>query len=421
MDDLIRTPETELLGIALTDARALDEVDDLVADDFEDERLGEMWAVVQRLAQAGKPHTEASVSAVGAIDKHLVSELAIMAPVGAAAPYFADLIQKQATRRRLIQAGTRMVQLAEESELDGIPDAVEIARGEVDAAGRVGSQLEGVMAGSYFDHHLALMRQPTRLSPTPWDDLNHLIGGWRPGALYVIAARPSVGKSVLGLQAALGLQREGTVLFSTLEMTRAEVENRIIAQVASVPLRELISGEEMEQRHWARIEQHAGILRGHRIHIDDRAGVTPTDIRSAARTIARRGKLAAVVVDYLQLMSAPKGDRRQRHEVVADYSRSLKLLAKELQVPVLAMAQVNRASTQGEERPPKISELRESGAVEQDADVIMLLHQPEDPTDRLMVRVGKNRHGAKGNFELLFEGTYVRAVDQGWTPPGFSS
>lgn len=410
-DQLIQTPETMLLGVALTDARALDDIDHLDPDDFEDERCGQVWTTVLRLAQQRKPHGVASVSAAGRHDGALLQELADLAPIGAAAPYYADLVAKNATRRRLIAAGTRIAQLAAESDLDQMPEAVEVARAEIDTAGKVGGALEGIDAGAYFAQHLDLLDRPVELVPTPWADLNHLIGGWRPGALYVIGARPGVGKSVIGLQAATGLQAEGTVLLSTLEMTRDEVENRIIAQVASVPLRAF--EQPLGEEHWKRILRHQSELESMRIRIDDRAAVTPTEIRSAARSIARQGKLAGIVVDYLQLMATPRGDRRPRHEVVADYSRRLKLLAKELHVPVIALSQLNRDGANPND-PPRISQLRESGAVEQDADCIALLHQQEDHPETLHVGVGKNRHGSRGSFRLTFEGNYVRAVDQQW-------
>lgn len=412
-DPLIQTPETMLLGIALTDPRALDDIDHLDPDDFADERCGQVWATVLRLAQQRKPHTVASVSATGGHDAPIIQELADLAPISASAPYYADLVEKNATRRRLQAAGTRIHQLAGESELDSIPEVVEIARAEIDAAGRVGGAIEGVEAGAYFAQHLDILDRPIELTPTPWADLNHLIGGWRPGALYVIGARPGVGKSVLGLQAAAGLQSEGTCLLSTLEMTRDEVENRLIAQTASVPLKAF--EEPLGEDHWRRITAHADTLSAMRIHIDDRAGIGPTEIRSMARSITRRGKLSGVVVDYLQLMATPRGDKRPRHEVVADYSRKLKLLAKELHVPVIALSQLNRDGANPND-PPRISQLRESGAVEQDADVIMLLHQQEEHPEILHVGVGKNRHGSRGSFKLNFEGAYTRATDHQWTP-----
>lgn len=412
IDEITPTPETMLLGIALTDRRALDDAEHLSPDDFEDEQAAGIWATILRQRGRNRPHDVAAVAAVGDHDLDQLQELAYTAPLGATADYYADLVSKQAVRRRLQQTGTRIAQLAQESDLDQIAEAVEIARAEVDAAGNVGGTLEGITVGDYFPQHLVSLDQPVQFVPTPWADLNHLIGGWRPGALYVVGARPSHGKSIIGLQAAVGLQRSGAVLFSSLEMSKKEVMNRAIAQIVSVPLGAF--DEPLEDRFRQRLAQHGEEIRGMRVHMDDRGAVLPTDIRSSARSLARRGPLAGIVVDYLQLMKSARGDRRPRHEVVADYSRSLKLLAKELHVPVIALAQLNRNSTQGDQQP-RVSDLRESGAVEQDADVVILLHQPEDRSDQLFMRVGKNRHGQKGNFELILEGAYARASDHHWT------
>lgn len=410
MEDIIPTPETMLLGIALTQPRSIEEVEHLNPDDFEDENAAAIWATIRNLARQGRPHNVASVAAIGDHDRDQLSDLAYSAPIGATADYYAGLIERTATRRRLQQAGGFIAQLATGSDLDQITSAIETARKAVDDAARISGAVAGINAGDHFATYLDSLGKPIELTPTPWLDLDHLIGGWRPGALYVIGARPGAGKTLIGLQSAAGLQKHGHVLFSSLEMTRDEIQNRLIAQTASVALRTFET--EMQDQHWARITAHADELAASQIHIDDRAGVGPMDIRSSARTLARRGKLAAVVVDYLQLMSSPRGDKRPRHEVVADYSRQLKLLAKELHVPVIALSQLNRESTGRGDGRPRISDLRESGAVEQDADVIVLLHRADDHPEDLHVGVGKNRHGATGNFVLAFEGHYARARTQ---------
>ena len=154
--------------------------------------------------------------------------------------------------------------------------------------------------------------------------------------------------------------------------------------------------------------------------IDDRSSITVTAIRAHARGLSRRGQLAGVVVDYLQLMTAERGDRRPRHEIVADQSRQLKILAKELQCPVIALSQLNRASEQREGKAPTLSDLRESGALEQDADVVLLLHVPVDKADHmevpldhlLRVTVAKNRHGPVGRVTLARHGETATLLDE---------
>lgn len=412
--DIIATPETMLLGIALTQPKALDDIEHLTPDHFEDPDASAIWATITRLAQQGKPHNPATVSALGDHDRELLTDLAYSAPLGATADYYADLVEKNAVRRRLQIAGGQLAQLATDTGLEDIPATIETARKIVDDATALTGTVTAINAGQHFAEYLDSLGKPVELTPTPWIDLDNLIGGWRPGALYVIGARPGAGKTLVGLQAAVALQQHGKVLFSSLEMTRDEIQNRLIAQVASVALKTFETS--MEDQHWQRITNHSERLANMNIEIDDRGTVTPTDIRSVARTITRRGKLAGIVVDYLQLMSAPRGDKRPRHEVVADYSRRLKLLAKELHVPVIALSQLNRESTQRGDGKPRVSDLRESGAVEQDADVIILLHRDDNNLATLNVGVGKNRHGATGNFQLNFEGHYARATQHRWSP-----
>lgn len=256
--------------------------------------------------------------------------------------------------------------------------------------------------------------RPTRRPPRPH---RRPIGGWRPGALYVIGARPGVGKSVLGLQAAINMAAHGAVALSSIEMTEAEIAARLVSQEANVPVGHLIDRKVTED-DWRRISTSHARMHALPIYVDDKTGVTPLNVRAHARTVGRRRALAGIVVDYLQLMTAPRGDKRPRHEVVSDFSRQLKLMAKEMQVPVIALSQLNRGSEQRSDKRPSIADLRESGAVEQDADVVMLLHSTEERPDVLEVGVAKNRHGQRGAFQLTFEGAYQRAVPQRWSPTG---
>ena len=410
------TPETAVIGIALNDRRALDDLDTLGPDDFRDERLGQLWGLIRSQHQSGKPHDPTAVAAkcripgVTAADVH---SLAIEAPVGASAGYYADIVASEALRDRLRATGTRIHQLADEADLDQMTEIAEVARAEVDAAAKIGTSLAGVIAGEYFSEFMAHVNDPVHLIPTPWVDLDHLIGGLRGGAVYVVGARPGAGKSVVGLQLADAMQADGgTVLFSSLEMTRDEIQKRLIAMHAQVPM--FAFDKPLDERDLARINANRERLESSRIHLDDRASVTPGTIRSVARSISRRTRLSGIVVDYLQLMQGAKNSKMPRHEAVAAFSRSLKLLAKEMNVPVVVLSQLNRNSTQQGAAGPSVADLRESGAIEQDADVIILLHQDRDQyPGSLFMKVGKNRHGAMGDFELAFEGQYARARTMG--------
>lgn len=414
------SPEAAVIGIALNDRRALDDLDLLEPGDFRDERLGELWALIRAQHQAGKPHDVTTIAArarVEGITPEAIQEMAIMAPMGASADYYGDIVAKEALRDRLRAAGTRVAQLAAEADLDQLTDVAEVSRAEVDAAAKIGTSVSGIRAGDYFDEFMAEVGQHVKMIPTPWIDLDHLIGGLRPGAVYVIGARPGAGKSVVGLQLADSLVKNdgGTVLFSSLEMTRDEIMKRLIAQTATVPLSTFQPGG-MTPDRVAKIQAHADDLRASNIHFDDRATLTPGAIRATARTIMRRGHLSGIVVDYLQLMQAAQNVRAPRHEVVAGFSRSLKMLAKEMQVPVVLLSQLNRNSTGQGGGFPSVADLRESGSIEQDADVVILLHADrEQHPGTLFMGVGKNRHGPMSQqpLELAFEGQYSRATTMG--------
>lgn len=414
-------PEQAVIGIALNDRRALDDLDLLGPDDFRDERYGELWGLIRGRHQAGKPHDVTSmvaVSRVSGLTADDIQSMAIGAPMGASASHYGALVAWQAQQDRLIAVGTRIVQEAQQAPLADMAEVAEAARAAVDEASGADLAQSGIRAGDYFDPFMSEVgTKAIKRIPSPWPDLNHLIGGFRPGAVYVIGARPGAGKSVFGLQIADCLSRNdgGKVLFSSLEMTREEIMPRLIAQTCSVPL-SAFEPEGMTDRYREKIAAHADQLRASDIVFDDRAVITPALVRSYARTISRRGHLSGIVVDYLQLMQAAKSSRKSRQEIVSDYSRALKMLAKEMHVPVIVLSQLNRNSAQpGAE--PTIADLRESGAIEQDADVIMLLHRDDNHKGEVFVGVGKNRHGATDSFSLAFQGGYSRAdtMGQAWS------
>ena len=255
------SPEAAVIGIALNDRRALDDLDLLEPDDFRDERLGELWALIRAQHQAGKPHDVTAIAARARIEGLTaddIQSMAIMAPMGASADYYGDIVAKEALRDSLRAAGTRVAQLAQEAGLDQLTDVAEVARSEVDAAAKIGTSIAGIRAGDYFDEFLAEVGKSVKMIPTPWVDLDHLIGGLRPGAVYVIGARPGVGKSVVGLQLADAMVKHdgGHVLFSSLEMTRDEIMKRLIASTATVPLSTFDPGG-MEPHRAERIQAHA--------------------------------------------------------------------------------------------------------------------------------------------------------------------
>lgn len=413
-----------MLGAVLIRAAAIDDVADVVTPaDMYAPKHETILAAVLAMHRAGE-----AVDAVTVADR--LAKTGELAHVGGApylgdlvsgvetaanAGYYARIVAEHATLRRLHAACIRGVQLAEAGEGD-VDELIEMVRGELDAvaAHRPGGQVSFI--GDTIDDTLDSFEHPLTAVATGWPDLDTLIKGWRPGGLYVVAARPGVGKSIIGAQAAVELAKSGVVAFSSLEMPRTELETRIVAHLAHVNLSR-IDGRTMTEEDWARIARHRGELADLRLAIDDRSRVSVADVRAHARAASRRGPLAGVVVDYLQLMSSPPGDRRSRQEVVASFSRDLKILAKELQVPVIALSQLNRGPEARQDRRPTLADLRESGAIEQDADVVMLLHETDEGEGvDIDLLLAKNRQGQKDVVRLTREGWYSRMSPRPWRP-----
>lgn len=420
VDTTVADAEAAIVGLALRGHPEIDEAH-LIGDDFHNPRLGALWDLTARLRHQGGPADPATVAShlprleVRGVEPEDIASLFGNAPAGGV-EHYAGLVTDAATRRRLRVVGSRIVQLADVT--DTAVEAVEIARGEVDAC------TTSIAGLHLIEDHLAetirRLDEPTVAMPTPWRELNYLIGGLRPGGLYIVGARPGVGKSLMANGLALSLARQGGVAYNNLEMSRHEVFERMLAAVASVRYGKFVD-RSLAEEDYRKIEAHVEGLERMPISLDDRSSVTVTDVRSHARTLARRGPLAGVVVDYLQLMGsgAVKGDRRPRHEIVGEISRSLKILAKDLGVPVVALSQLKRPDSAHADKQPTMADLRESGSLEQDADVVILLHvdEEQDPTS-MKVAVAKNRQGRTGWFPLEKQGEYARLVDKRWTPAG---
>ena len=254
---------------------------------------------------------------------------------------------------------------------------------------------------------------------TGWPDLDRVITGLAPGRLVVVGSRPGVGKSLMGTNLALEFahQHKHAVLIASIEMPRTEVVQRLVAAHARVNLTSLSTGRVAED-HWQRIRTHYDEIDALPITIEDGAEQTVTSIRAAAREVAReRGDLALIVVDYLQLMRA-SDSRVNRAEQIGEMSRGLKVLARETGACVVAMAQVNREGTRHGDGRPRMTDLRESGSIEADADQVILLHRPSEETPEVEVIVDKNRWGPKGMATLYIQGHYARLASATWTPTG---
>lgn len=413
--------EQSALGGMMLDHRVIADVFEVTSPgDFYEPRHEIIAQAIRRLAGHGQPSDVISVSdelertgelrrAGGAEYLH---QLTSYVPTAANAGYYAGIVREFSMRRRLREAGLRVAQSALALNADAV-DVIEAARAEIDKALGTAVVTARPIGDSLADL-IGTLADPPSYVPTAWDSINAIVGGLRPGNMIVVGARPGSGKTVFGLSSATELARHGNVAFCSMEMSEAELQKRLLAQVGSIRISDLVN-HAVDPSDWDRIRDAQEKIENLNIYVNDGTDVTVSSIRSFVRSVSRKGPLAGVVVDYAQLMRAAD-PRQPRQEAVAEFSRSLKLLAKEFAVPVIVLSQLNRASEQRADKKPSMADLRESGAIEQDADVIFLLDRAEDDgpnAGMVRVQVAKNRHGRTDETALAFLGHYARMDEPG--------
>lgn len=320
------------------------------------------------------------------------------------ASYYAEIVADKARLRQVIATGRRLVQFGFSGAAGAdVDEVVDQARAELERQADIGQDDEAwpAMLDRVVDSY-AVQVDPGL--PTPWPDLDTYLGGLAPGTLNVVGARPGGGKSIMAANLATYTAQGGIeTLVHSLEMPRAELVHRMVAALAGVEYRKL-HAHQLTDWDWPRVRKAQAELRDLPLHIDDRPTVGVPQIRAAARGVSTLG---LIVVDYLQLVQGGPDSRTPREQQVSAISRGLKLLARDLGVPVVACAQINRgaATTAGR---PQLTHLRESGAIENDADAVILLHRDPDKPGEVTVDVAKNRHGATGVVQLQWAGHYAR-------------
>lgn len=417
--------EVFLLGATLS---GYPHIDDLLTsvepEDFYRTNHESAWAAIARVHRAGTKPDPVSVrlalQADPKFDPMALFEWMQACPSPGNAAYYASQVSAAAGLRRLQRAGQRVQQLGSEGSAESLDEIRELARKAVDDAcqGRGEVTRARTLADLLPSVIDTAQHGQTSVLGTPWPDLDRLIGGLAPGRLVIVGARPGGGKSLAGTNLALHFaeQHDHAVLLASLEMPEVEVGQRLLAAHARVNLSDLQMGR-VTEASWGRIAEKTGELEAMPITVDDTPDLTVTGIRRAARNIQRqRDDLALIVVDYLQLVR-PVGLPRNasRAEAVSQIARELKLLARETGACVVAMAQVNREGARHADGGPRMEDIREGGA-ENDADVVLLLHQPNEDVGEITVEVAKNRHGAKGKCTLEMLGHYARLIPVGWHP-----
>jgi replicative DNA helicase len=427
--------EESVLGALMVSGGALDAVilDVRLGDeDFYRERHRLVFKAIKRLYERSEAIDAITVSELlrseGELEeaggRDAVSHLASVVPVPGNAKHYAEIVKRNALLRRLLTASHTIQKSVQERE--GEPrDLVERAEALLfqvahDERSKDFSRLSEILSFE-VDRLEALARGDRELTGTPsgFRDLDGVLGGFQPGNLIIVAARPSIGKSALVCNIAenVATKHETPVAFFSLEMSEAELAHRFIASRARISNDRLRRGK-VAERDWPRVVKACNELESAPLWIDESSDLSLLELRAKARRLAASegGKLGLVIVDYIQLMRA-EDPRSNRVEQVGQFSRGLKILARELNVPVIGLSQLSRAPEQRPDKRPMLSDLRESGSIEQDADVVTFIYrdaiynEDADPSEAEFI-VAKHRNGPIGKVDVVFLEQYPRFVDR---------
>lgn len=419
--------EQSLLGSMMLSVEAITEVLEIVeSEDFYREAHRLIFEAVRRMYLDGEPVDTVTVSEtlakMGALEKvggkPYIHTLANIVPTAANAKYYADIIARNATLRGLIRAATDIATIAYES-----PEDVERA---VDEAESLLFAVSKKRVSEKFIHIKPLLienfEQIERLAeskgqvtglPTGFVDLDRLTSGLHRSDLIVVAARPSMGKTslALGIAQHVAVEEKNPVAIFSLEMNRHQLAQRLMCSEARIDAQALRTGR-LDTEGWQRLNRAMGRLSEAPIFIDDTPSITIMEVRAKARRLMAHHQLELIIVDYLQLMTGhSKAESRQQE--ISEISRALKILGRELEVPVVAVSQLSRAVEARNDKRPILSDLRESGAIEQDADLVIFIYRdkyynPDSDENFAEVIIAKHRNGPTGKIELSFVESYAK-------------
>jgi replicative DNA helicase len=427
--------EASLLGSLLIDGEAFLKISDqLQAADFFDKRHSMIFGAMRLLHEKRRPIDILTLSEQLKNEERLeqiggasyLTELTNVVPTAAHLEQYAEIVAEKAIRRRLIDASQDIVnvsfdenkslqELIEEAETRLFDVSQKHVRQDI-------TSLESIL-GDSFDRLDDLHRNKggIRGIPTGLRDLDKQIAGLQRSDLVIIAARPSMGKTALMLNMSLDIAtkaKQGAVLYFSLEMSKEQLVDRLLAAEAGVDAWKLRTGEGLNDNDFERLSAAMGELAEAPIFIDDTSGITVSDLRTKARRLHHQHPLAAIFVDYLQLMSG--GSRfasiANRVQEISEISRSLKILARELNVPVVAASQLSRGVESRNPPIPQLADLRESGSIEQDADIVTFIYRPFYYDDRAdpnvtELHIKKHRNGPTSNLKIFFDSNKQRFRD----------
>jgi replicative DNA helicase len=426
--------EQAVLGGLMIDNNAWDNVaEQVVEQDFYSRAHRLIFASMSRLAEQGAPIDLVTVSESLELLEKLediggfayLGEIAKNTPSAANIRAYAEIVRERAVIRELISVANEIADAGYEpagrksSELLDFAESKVFKIAEARTNADEGPKEVKSLLAQTIDRIEQLYKSPqdgvTGVS-TGFADLDKMTSGMQPSDLIIVAARPSMGKTTFAMNLCeyAAMTQDKPVLIFSLEMPSEQIMMRMLASLGRIDQTKVRTGQ-LDDDDWARLSSTMGLVaeKG-KMYVDDSSGLTPTEVRSRARRVAREhGGLSMIMIDYLQLMKVP-GMSENRTLEIAEISRSLKSLAKELQVPVVALSQLNRGLEQRADKRPINSDLRESGSIEQDADLIMFIYRDEvyndDPNNKGLAEViiGKQRNGPIGKVPLTFQGHFSR-------------
>ena len=427
--------EQSLIGGLLLDNAAWDRIGDVVAEsDFYRDDHRRIFSHIRKLIETGRPADVVtvyeSIEKSNEVDQTgglaYLGEIANNTPSAANIRHYAEIIHERAVLRRLVTVGDEIAANALNPAGRDVKEVLDEAERKVFEIAEAGARsTQGFVSmpevlGEVVDRIQELYDRDGSSDitgvPTGFTDLDKMTSGLQPGDMVVITGRPSMGKTAFALNIAehVGVEQKLPVAIFSLEMSGPQLAMRFLSSVGRLDQHKLRTGR-LGDEEWDKMTVALGKLHDAPIHIDETGAINPSDLRARCRRLHRQfGKLGLIMIDYLQLMSGSAKNSDNRVSEISEISRSIKALAKELQVPVLALSQLSRKVEERNDKRPLMSDLRESGAIEQDADIIIMMYRDEyykpDSPDKGIAEViiGKHRNGPVGTVKLNFLGEYTK-------------
>ncbi len=425
--------EQAVIGSMLTDMEAvISSIEILKPEDFyrEDNKL--IYTAMVNLYSRSEPidliTVKSELESMGKFDQvggiEYLAELPEKVPTTANASKYIKIVEDKSTLRRLIKTANEIIELGYDPTED-LEDIMEGAEKKIfnlmqDKNQKGYTAIKDVLVDSFTNlEELYNRKQHITGVPTGFIDLDYRTAGLHGSEFILIAARPAMGKSafVLNIAANAALKANVPVAIFSLEMSKEQMVNRMLCSEAMVDSNKVRTGK-LEEEDWAKLAEAIGPLSEAGIYIDDTPGISITEIRARCRKLKLEKDIGLVIIDYLQLVQgSSKRALGSREQEIAEISRSLKILAKELDVPVIALSQLSRAVEQRPDHRPMLSDLRESGSIEQDADIVMFLYRDDyynedsEKKDIAEVIIAKQRSGSTGTVDLRWMGSYTKFVN----------